>query len=133
MRNLNSNLYINLLKHYAVPLMKLNRIENFQFIQDNCPAHKSRKTTQFVKDHNINVLEWPVRSLDINLMEDIRRMVSNIVYEGKQPINLIGLEEKMQYAVNEININKRHDTLGRYESFQKRLISLLRTNGNLFK
>ena len=59
-------------------------------------------------------------------MEDIWRMVSNIVYEGKQPINLIGLEEKVQYAVNEININKRHDTLGLNESFRKRLISIFR-------
>jgi len=67
MRNINSNEYINLLKHYAVPLMKLNRTENFQFIQDNCPAHKSRKATKFLKDHNINVLEWPARSPDINL------------------------------------------------------------------
>ena len=66
-------------------------------------------------------------------MEDILRMVSNIVYKGKQPINLIGLEEKVQYAVNEINMNKRHVTLGLYESFRKRLTSILRTNGKIFK
>jgi len=79
MRNLNSDEYINLLKHYAVPLMKLNRIENFKFIQYNCPAYKSRKTTKFVKDYNIYVLEWSVRSLDINLTEDIWVIISNIV------------------------------------------------------
>jgi len=72
--NLTSDKYISLLASYAVPLIKMNTKPNFHFIQDNCSSHKSRKTMEFIKNENVNVLEWPTLSLDINLMEDIWEM-----------------------------------------------------------
>ena len=88
---------------------------------------------EFLKNENVNVLEWSALSPDINLMEDICRMLSNIVYEDIQPINLIDLEEKVINAVGEINMHRRHVSLGLYVSFRKRLTILLKTGGNLYK
>jgi len=131
--NLNSEKYIHLLDSYAVPLMKMNATPNCHFIQDNCSSHKSKKTMKFLRDKNVQVLEWPPLSPDINLMEDIWRMLSNLVYQDGQPRNLIELEEKVQYAVHELNMNRRHVMLGLYSSFRKRLTTILRTGGNLYK
>jgi len=50
-----------------------------------------------------------------------------------QPRNLIDLEEKVTNAIDEINMHRRHVSLGLYASFRKRLTTLLKTGGNLYK
>ena len=67
---------------------------------------------EFLKNENANVLEWPAFSSDINLMEDIWRMLSNMVYEDNQTRDLIDLEEKVTNAVDEITMHRRHLSLG---------------------
>ena len=66
-------------------------------------------------------------------MKDLWRMLSNIVYEDSQPRNLIDLLENVTNAVDEINMHRRHVSLGLHASFRKRLTTLLKTDGNLYK
>jgi len=66
-------------------------------------------------------------------MEDIWRILSDIVYVDSQPRNLIDLEENVTNAVDEINLHRRYVSLGLYASFRKRLTKLLKTGGNLYK
>ena len=37
-----------------------------------------------MKDSVIKIIEWPAKSPDLNIVEDIWKMLSNVVYDGPQ-------------------------------------------------
>jgi transposase len=42
-----------------------------QFMQDNARVHTSRRTRAFLREHHINVIEWPAYSPDLNPIEHL--------------------------------------------------------------
>lgn len=127
----NSAKYIDILKNFAVPIMNLNYSHPYNFVQDNCSIHISRETKNFFKSENLQVLRWPAKSPDINLMENIWKMISDIVYMDGQPQNKKILEEKINEAVLRINSDKLQVTTGLYASFRTRLTQVLVSKGNI--
>ncbi len=41
------------------------------FMQDNASCHKSKSTMKWFEDHNLNLLEWPPQSPDLNPIENV--------------------------------------------------------------
>ena len=74
-----------MLKKHCVPYLKINCCENIVFQEDNCRVHKSRVVQEFWKKTEIPLLEWPSRGLDLNITEDVWKMVSDIVYDRSIP------------------------------------------------
>ena len=72
-----------MLQDKLVSCMKLNHGQNFYFQDDNCSVHKAKIVKDFKTEHNVNVLEWPAKSPDLNIVEDIWKMLSDIVYDRK--------------------------------------------------
>jgi hypothetical protein len=46
---------------------------NFDIIfqQDTCRIHTARRVTTWLRNHNINVIDWPSRSPDLNPIENM--------------------------------------------------------------
>lgn len=127
-----SEKYIELLQTFAVPIMNLNMKSEFYFIQDNCSIHVSKLSKQFLDTQSFKVLEWPSRSPDLNLMENIWKMISDIVYEERQPQNLVELKKRITDAVLRINVEKIITTKNLFSTFRERLTKILISKGNMY-
>lgn len=129
----NSANYINILKTKAIPIIQLNYNERMTFQQDNCPIHISKQTKKFFKETNLDILEWPAYSPDLNIIENIWQILSQYVYDGFQIKNLRELEIRIMQAVESFNENKTHIVENLYKSMPHRLISIISGRGDRIK
>jgi hypothetical protein len=69
---LNSGVYIRILENVMRPsVTRVYPNQNFIFQQDNCSVHTSYRVATWFQDQNINVLDWPSRSPDVNPIENM--------------------------------------------------------------
>lgn len=128
-----SQQYIEILAHYLVPLMKLNgNIDSF-LVQDNSRIHTSYIVKNWINDNHIRNIEWPANSPDMNLFENVWKLMSDIVYDGEQFRNIGQLTEKINHAVYLINTSKRDIIKSMFNNYTCRLTKLLINHGNRLK
>jgi transposase len=67
---MNSEKYIEILSDYVLPEIQAAG-QHMVFMQDNAPCHKSRVVKQFMDEKNIETLDWPPQSPDLNPIENL--------------------------------------------------------------
>lgn len=65
---MNSEWYINLLDRH---LRHIPNIKRRLFQHDNAPSHSADDTVNYLDYHRYNVVDWPARSPDLNLIENV--------------------------------------------------------------
>lgn len=127
----NSESYRSLLKDYAVPLINQFYGTSWTLQQDNCSIHVSKFMMEYYNEANISLLDWPSRSPDLNIMENIWKMLSDHVYDGLQPRNKVELRLKIYEAVEFLNDTRTENIVSLFEEYYKRLCTLIRLNGKI--
>jgi transposase len=125
--------YLNMLQTFAVKLMKLNMQRKFSFVQDNCRIHKTKEVLGYLESQTITLIEWPPRSPDLNIMENVWKLMSDIVYGEGQPKNLKDLQKRIIETTSIINNKRRNTIQNLYSSFRHRLTYVLKNNGCMYK
>ena len=93
----NSGVYKNVLRQYAIPYMQACNAQPPIFMQDNAPCHKAKCVTEYLKRENIKVMDWPAQSPDLNPIENIWKIVG----EKARSRNPKNLEELWTYLKQE--------------------------------
>jgi len=124
--------YIVMLQDKLAACMKLNYGQNFYFQEDNCSVHKAKIVKYFMTEHNVNVLQWPAKSPDLNIVEDIWKMLSDIEYNRRSFENIKELKSAILDALAYVQMNKMEAILDLYKGIRKRLCCVLCKQGNFY-
>ena len=64
-------LYLDILRNNLWKSARIMGLNQFIFHQDNDPKHTSKLIKSFLEENNIEFMEWPSQSLDINPIEHV--------------------------------------------------------------
>jgi transposase len=130
--NMNSDKYINILDNNLWPVIARHfPATDFIFQEDNAPCHVSRQSNQWKSDNNIRTLDWPPQSPDLNIIENIWKVIKVRV---RRRICKIENASDLRTVVAEIwSSLQAHYVRSLYNSIPRRIRAVLETRGNITK
>ena len=103
---LDSNKYQNILDEHLMPFINQIGLSNVIFQQDNAPVHTSRSTKDWLTSKNIDLLEWPALSPDLNPIENLWGILVREVYkDGKFFASVLELKNAIIQAWTQVDQN----------------------------
>lgn len=95
--------------------------------QDNAPIHNARVVKSFISSQNVQLLNWPPYSPDLNIIENVWGWLTRKVYEGgRQYNNKESLIEAIKDAWTEISLDY---LMSLYRSMKDRIFEVISMNG----
>ena len=102
--------------------------QQWTFQQYGASYHRSNYTESWLHSKNIKLLDWPARSLDLNIIGNVWGLLARRVYaHGRQFRSLEDLADCIIYcwcSITEKNLRKL------YDSIPRRLVEVLEENGD---
>jgi transposase len=127
--SVDSEMYVSALRDYVLASRDWNELDpaTFIFQQDNAPIHTSHQAKEYLAEANIDVLEWPANSPDLNIIEDIWAYINRrLSTYRKDPRTLDELWERVQDIWTTIPIETIHNL---YASLPRRMQMVYKNRG----
>ena len=105
--------------------LKMDLDEEWMLQQDNDPKHTAKKTKKFLQDCEIEVLEWPPQSADLNPIENLWSLLDAEIPLGKRYNKTVFLND-LQLKFQQTDPNYLQKLV---ESMPRRLETVIRSRG----
>lgn len=121
------NNYKNLLELVFPKIHDLFGPIRWVYQHDNAPIHTARVVKSWISSQNVEVLDWPPYSPDLNIIENVWGWLTREVYAGgKQYENKDQLIEGIKAAWDKISLNYLKSL---YDSLKDRIYEVIVNNG----
>ncbi|RYH08853.1 hypothetical protein EON65_40595 [archaeon] len=123
--------YVTVLQNYLLPVMQQYFGQHpCIFQQDNASIHRAHGVADFFHAHNIQVLEWPAHSPDLNIIEHVWHYLKERIRQLPVASSKENLWLSVQVALNYMcsdEMTKEINNL--YESLPNRMQAVIAAHG----
>lgn len=120
--------FMDFIEDCVLPTVKLqmrdSEIAHWKLQQDHAAIQSSIYSTQKFCELEIDLLDWPSRSPDLNLVEDVWSMLTSIVYDGPQLNSKEEIWNKIEEAVYSINDESSDKLNHLFDGWRARLLEV---------
>lgn len=117
--------YKAILENVMEPYSFENMPVHYIFQHDNDPKHTSRLVKRWLLDENIDVLDWPPQSPDLNPIENLWAIVKRDL-KGKTPKNTDELFQLVKQSWENISVGTCQNLIN---SLPRRLTNVVKNKG----
>ncbi|KAL1490304.1 hypothetical protein ABEB36_013020 [Hypothenemus hampei] len=126
---MNSAEYVGVLENNLLAFFQEPNRNNWLFQQDNARIHVSRETRAWFQHNNIELLQWPACSPDINPMENFWGYLVRKIYPNNKQYDTV--RELREAIVHTWNAIEPATIANLINSMDSRIFELIRKNGDV--
>ena len=93
---INADIYLQVLEDHMLNFYNIHGSE--VFMHNSVPCHKTRKVTRYLEQKQINILEWPGNSSDLNFIKNCWHKMKKTTSE-KKTTNLKSTKRRAEKSV----------------------------------
>ena len=120
-----------MLDEKALPRIRREMGNDFVLQQDNCSIHVSKLMKEWMAKVNMTTLEWPARSPDLNLIENVWEMFAQLVYDRPEIMKEAQPWERMLGAKKPLIETHRDVIVYMFDHYEDRLIKVIEKKGDI--
>ena len=123
--------YESLLKNDVLVNLKSWYGSNILHQYNNTRPHICKQVVSLLKKEKIDVLKWPPYSPDINIIENVWKLLKDKVFDGTDLMSKDALWIKIEKAILELNRDGTSTIKRMFQNYNLRLLDVIKKHGGI--